>query len=65
MKKSTISIIMLLLSVWAYNASAQLADGFYHIKNAATGRSQILAITRCRREMSIWVASEPISAMTP
>ena len=29
---------MLLLSVWAYNASAQLADGFYHIKNAATGR---------------------------
>ena len=38
MKKSTISIIMLLLSVWTHNASAQLADGFYHIKNVATGR---------------------------
>ncbi|MBR2206178.1 MAG: hypothetical protein IJ898_07490 [Prevotella sp.] len=38
MKKSTISIIMFLLSVWAQNASAQLADGFYHIKNVATGR---------------------------
>ena len=38
MKKSTISIIMLLLSVWVQNASAQLADGFYHVKNVATGR---------------------------
>ena len=38
MKKSTISIMMLLLSAWSQDASAQLADGFYHIKNVATGR---------------------------
>lgn len=38
MKKSTLSIMMLLLSAWSQDASAQLADGFYHIKNVATGR---------------------------
>ena len=29
---------MLLLSAWSQNASAQLADGFYHVKNVATDR---------------------------
>ena len=37
MKKSTL-IMMMLMSAWSMNVSAQLADGFYHIKNVTTGR---------------------------
>ena len=38
MRKITLSIIAMLASAWTLDASAQLADGFYHIKNVTTGR---------------------------
>ena len=31
-------LVFFLAVVYGQNASAQLTDGFYHIKNAATGR---------------------------
>ena len=36
MRKITLSIIAMLASAWTLDASAQLVDGFYHIKNVLT-----------------------------
>ena len=38
MRKIALSIIALLASAWSLDVSAQLEDGFYHIKNVVTGR---------------------------